>query len=186
MGRVEFVLPDVGEGLEEGEIVSWLVAPGDTVTRDQPLVEVQTDKALVELPSPVGGQVVSLAFGPGDIVKVGQVLVVLEDASPPAAAMALSAGPPAGPPGVRHKAAVAPPADRPPGVRRPLRRSANWPSTGGSTSPRSPAAGPAAASWPPMSKPPLGLASIHRPRSGRWTPERTRPQPACLSSTVRN
>ena len=79
MGRVEFVLPDVGEGLEEGEIVSWLVAPGDSVARDQPLVEVQTDKALVELPSPVAGQVVSLAFGPGDIVKVGQVLVVLED-----------------------------------------------------------------------------------------------------------
>jgi len=78
MARVEFVLPDVGEGLEEGEIVSWLVAPGDTVARDQPLVEVQTDKALVELPSPVAGQVLSLAFAPGDIVKVGQVLVVLE------------------------------------------------------------------------------------------------------------
>jgi len=76
---VEFQLPDVGEGLEEGEIVSWLVAPGDTVSRDQPLVEVQTDKALVELPSPVAGQVVSLAFGAGDIVKVGQVLIVLED-----------------------------------------------------------------------------------------------------------
>ncbi|HEV8623314.1 MAG TPA: dihydrolipoamide acetyltransferase family protein [Acidimicrobiia bacterium] len=79
MAKVEFLLPDVGEGLEEGEIVSWLVAPGDTVSRDQPLVEVQTDKALVELPSPVAGQIVSLAFGPGDIVKVGQVLVVLED-----------------------------------------------------------------------------------------------------------
>jgi pyruvate/2-oxoglutarate dehydrogenase complex dihydrolipoamide acyltransferase (E2) component len=77
--RVEFRLPDVGEGLEEGEIVSWLVAPGDTVTRDQPLVEVQTDKALVELPSPVAGRVVSLAFDPGALVKVGQVLVVLED-----------------------------------------------------------------------------------------------------------
>ena len=79
MAKVEFQLPDVGEGLEEGEIVSWLVAPGDTVRRDQPLVEVQTDKALVELPSPVAGQVVSLSFSAGDIVKVGQVLVVLED-----------------------------------------------------------------------------------------------------------
>ena len=77
--RVEFKLPDVGEGLEEGEVVSWLVEPGQVVTRDQPLVEVQTDKALVELPSPVAGQVVSLAFAPGDVVKVGQVLVVLED-----------------------------------------------------------------------------------------------------------
>jgi pyruvate dehydrogenase E2 component (dihydrolipoamide acetyltransferase) len=79
VARVEFQLPDVGEGLEEGEIVSWLAAPGDTVSRDQPLVEVQTDKALVELPSPVAGQIVSLAFGAGDIVKVGQVLVVLDD-----------------------------------------------------------------------------------------------------------
>ena len=100
MAKVEFVLPDVGEGLEEGEIVSWLVAPGDTVARDQPLVEVQTDKALVELPSPVAGQIVSVAFAPGDIVKVGQVLVVLEDgrggdpapASPPAATTPAAGG----------------------------------------------------------------------------------------------
>jgi pyruvate/2-oxoglutarate dehydrogenase complex dihydrolipoamide acyltransferase (E2) component len=75
---VEFRLPDVGEGLEEGEIISWLVAPGDTVARDQPLVEVQTDKSLVELPSPVAGQVVRLAAEVGEIVKVGQLLVVLE------------------------------------------------------------------------------------------------------------
>lgn len=79
MARVDFALPDVGEGLEEGEIVSWLVTPGEVVGRDQPLVEVQTDKALVELPSPVAGRIVSLAAAPGDIVKVGQVLVVLED-----------------------------------------------------------------------------------------------------------
>jgi pyruvate dehydrogenase E2 component (dihydrolipoamide acetyltransferase) len=103
VARVDFVLPDVGEGLEEGEIVSWLVEAGDSVTRDQPLVEVQTDKALVELPSPVAGQIVSLAFGPGDIVKVGQVLVVLEDASPPSPAVAASPAPPAG----RPKAAPA-------------------------------------------------------------------------------
>ena len=97
MAKVEFVLPDVGEGLEEGEIVSWLVAPGDTVTRDQPLVEVQTDKALVELPSPVAGQVVSLAFTPGDIVKVGQVLVVLEDERADTATSAMSAPQDSGP-----------------------------------------------------------------------------------------
>ncbi|HEV7536942.1 MAG TPA: dihydrolipoamide acetyltransferase family protein, partial [Acidimicrobiia bacterium] len=89
-----------------------LVAPGDTVVRDQPLVEVQTDKALVELPSPVAGQVVSLAFGPGDIVKVGQTLVVLDDASGaetlPAASTASGAGPSAGATGIgRPKAAPA-------------------------------------------------------------------------------
>ncbi|MGH8998736.1 MAG: dihydrolipoamide acetyltransferase family protein [Acidimicrobiia bacterium] len=81
--RVEFRLPDVGEGLEEGEIVRWLVAVGDQVGRDQPLVEVQTDKATVELPSPTAARVVSLGFAAGAMVKVGEVLVVLdaEDAS---------------------------------------------------------------------------------------------------------
>jgi pyruvate dehydrogenase E2 component (dihydrolipoamide acetyltransferase) len=113
VARIEFALPDVGEGLEEGEIVSWLVGPGDTVARDQPLVEVQTDKALVELPSPVAGRVVSLGFGPGDIVKVGQVLVVLEDGAvpAPAASGAAPAASPAAPPattgGGRPKAAPA-------------------------------------------------------------------------------
>jgi pyruvate/2-oxoglutarate dehydrogenase complex dihydrolipoamide acyltransferase (E2) component len=121
MAKFEFVLPDVGEGLEEGEIVSWLVAPGDTVARDQPLVEVQTDKALVELPSPVSGQIVSLAFAAGDIVKVGQVIVVLEDgqsasepSSPAATTLAAedsapspAAGPSAGRTSTRSKAAPA-------------------------------------------------------------------------------
>jgi pyruvate/2-oxoglutarate dehydrogenase complex dihydrolipoamide acyltransferase (E2) component len=116
---VEFRLPDVGEGLEEGEIVSWLVGPGDTVARDQPLVEVQTDKALVELPSPVAGQIVSLAFSPGERVKVGQVLIVLEDgvgdttvaatrqptaAPQPAADAASPAGRPKAAPAVRKRA----------------------------------------------------------------------------------
>jgi pyruvate dehydrogenase E2 component (dihydrolipoamide acetyltransferase) len=106
VARVEFVLPDVGEGLEEGEIISWLVGPGDPVARDQPLVEVQTDKALVELPSPVAGQVVSLAFGPGDIVKVGQVLVVLEDGggASPAPPPPSAAGRPKASPAVRKLA----------------------------------------------------------------------------------
>jgi pyruvate dehydrogenase E2 component (dihydrolipoamide acetyltransferase) len=113
VAKVEFLLPDVGEGLEEGEIVAWLVAAGDSVSRDQPLVEVQTDKALVELPSPVAGQIVSLAFAPGDIVKVGQTLVVLDDgrggdtaaigAAPPSSAAVPATGLPAG----RPKAAPA-------------------------------------------------------------------------------
>jgi len=112
VARVEFVLPDVGEGLEEGEIVSWLVAPGDSVARDQPLVEVQTDKALVELPSPVAGQVVSLAFAAGDIVKVGQTLVVLEDGpggdtAPPAPASTAVTPVGAGPSGTAGTAGVA-------------------------------------------------------------------------------
>lgn len=110
MAKVEFLLPDVGEGLEEGEIVSWLVAAGDTVARDQPLVEVQTDKALVELPSPVAGRIVSLAFGPGDLVKVGQVLVVLEDGEgAETVPAATAAGAPAGMAGTGAPTAPPPP-----------------------------------------------------------------------------
>jgi len=118
VARVEFALPDVGEGLEEGEIVSWLVAPGDTVARDQPLVEVQTDKALVELPSPVAGQVLALGFAAGDIVKVGQVLVVLEAAG---TSPATPPGPPAAtPPGAPSTpAASAPGGPGPSGGGRP-------------------------------------------------------------------
>lgn len=75
---IEFRLPDVGEGLEEAEVRRWLVAEGDVVKRDQPLVEVETDKALVELPSPVAGTVLALRADIGDIVKVGEVLIELD------------------------------------------------------------------------------------------------------------
>lgn len=71
----EFTLPDVGEGVSEGELVSWLVEEGDTVTEDQPVAEVETDKALVEIPSPVDGTVRERRFEPGDIIPVGDVFV---------------------------------------------------------------------------------------------------------------
>jgi 2-oxoisovalerate dehydrogenase E2 component (dihydrolipoyl transacylase) len=73
-GRV-FPMPDLGEGLEEGEIVAWLVAEGDTVTLNQPLVEVETAKAVVEIPSPYAGVVVGLHAGAGETVAVGGALV---------------------------------------------------------------------------------------------------------------
>ena len=75
---VEFRLPDVGEGLEEAEVVRWLVKVGDTVERDQAIVEIQTDKALVEIPSPEAGRVGELAAEEGDIVKVGDLLFVID------------------------------------------------------------------------------------------------------------
>jgi pyruvate dehydrogenase E2 component (dihydrolipoamide acetyltransferase) len=75
---IEFRLPDVGEGLEEAEVMRWLVAPGDHVERDQPIVEIQTDKALVEIPAPEAGTVSKLAAEVGAIVKVGQLLFVLD------------------------------------------------------------------------------------------------------------
>jgi pyruvate dehydrogenase E2 component (dihydrolipoamide acetyltransferase) len=71
----EFKLPDVGEGVAEGELVSWLVAPGDRVEEDQPVAEVETDKALVEVPSRYDGTVEELFVEEGDIVPVGDVII---------------------------------------------------------------------------------------------------------------
>ncbi|EGL83319.1 catalytic domain-containing protein of components of various dehydrogenase complexes [Caldalkalibacillus thermarum TA2.A1] len=74
----EFKLPDVGEGITEGEIVRWRVSEGEMVKEDQVLAEVQTDKAVVELPSPVAGKVKRLLAEEGDVVAVGTVLVTID------------------------------------------------------------------------------------------------------------
>lgn len=71
----QFMLPDLGEGLDEAEIVSWHVNEGDHVVTDQPLVSVETDKAVVEVPSPRSGRVARLFGAKGDLVKVGTTLV---------------------------------------------------------------------------------------------------------------
>ncbi|GIT46485.1 MAG: hypothetical protein Ct9H300mP12_10700 [Acidimicrobiales bacterium] len=76
-----FRLPDIGEGLEEAEIVKWFVAIGDEVLRDQPLVEVLTDKASSELPSPVAGTVLLLGANEGTRLQVGEVLIEIDDGS---------------------------------------------------------------------------------------------------------
>ncbi len=71
----QFKFPDVGEGITEGEIVRWLVKEGDKVKEDQPLAEVETDKAIVEVPSPYSGTVLKIYHKEKDIVKVGEALV---------------------------------------------------------------------------------------------------------------
>jgi pyruvate dehydrogenase E2 component (dihydrolipoamide acetyltransferase) len=78
MARFEFRLPDIGEGLAEAEVAKWLVAVGERVKEDQPVVEMMTDKASVELPSPGAGMVVEQLAAEGDVVKTGAVLYVLE------------------------------------------------------------------------------------------------------------
>ena len=78
MAERVFAMPDLGEGLEEGEIVAWLVGEGDTVTLNQPLVEVETAKAVVEIPSPVAGVVARLHASAGETVAVGGALVTFE------------------------------------------------------------------------------------------------------------
>src|SRR5437764_3298991 len=73
----EFKLPDLGEGLTEGEVARWLVTVGQEVAEDEPLVEIQTDKTTVEIPSPAAGIVARILVEEGAVVPVGTVLVVI-------------------------------------------------------------------------------------------------------------
>lgn len=112
----EFKLPDLGEGVHEGQVVNVLVKEGDTIDEYQPMLEVETDKAAVEIPAPKAGRVAKLNCQPGQMVKVGQVLVVIDDsatgggpaapASKPAESRVAESKPPAAP----ARAAAPPPA----------------------------------------------------------------------------
>ena len=121
----EFKLPDIGEGVVEGEIVGWLVAEGDVVGEDQPLVEVLTDKATVVIPSPKAGTVAKIPWREGDIVPVGDTLVVIATAGGAAVASAPVAAAPAPAPAAPPAPKIAP------------------------VAPVAPVAGPAAPSAPP-------------------------------------
>ena len=83
---IELKLPDVGEGIAEGEVVRWLVAEGSAVKEDDLLVEILTDKANIELPSPVSGTFLKILAQPGQIVKVGEPIALIEPAAGQAAA----------------------------------------------------------------------------------------------------
>ena len=78
MGRFTFRLPDIGEGIAEAEIVAWHVKVGDTVEEDGRLADMMTDKATVEMESPVAGTVVEVAGAEGDVIAIGSPLVVIE------------------------------------------------------------------------------------------------------------
>src|SRR5580693_8259663 len=122
MSQFTFKMPDLGEGTVDAEIVAWHTKPGDTVSEDQLIVEVMTDKAAVEVPAPVSGRVVSVTGAPGDKVAVGSPLIVFElsecaksaeaVATPasPAPASAPAASPP--PASTAASAAAAAPASR--------------------------------------------------------------------------
>lgn len=115
MGKYVFKLPDVGEGTAEAEVVNWYVKPGDHVAEDQPLVDVMTDKATVELTSPVAGVVASIHGEPGQMSAVGAPLVILDvegagnasEAEAAAPASAPKAAPAAAPTVVEHADEVA-------------------------------------------------------------------------------
>ena len=78
MGNYVFKLPDIGEGVVEGEVVQWHVSEGDSVSEDDPIVDVMTDKATVTIPSPVNGKISSLSGGVGDMIAVGSTLLEIE------------------------------------------------------------------------------------------------------------
>jgi pyruvate dehydrogenase E2 component (dihydrolipoamide acetyltransferase) len=108
----EFKLPDLGENIASGDVVTVFVAPGDVVKPGQALLEVETDKAVIEVPCPPGGRIVSVLVKKGDTVKVGQALVTLEPATAGAAAApaAKPAPAPATAPAAKAAAPAAPPA----------------------------------------------------------------------------
>ena len=83
----EFILPDLGEGIAEGEILKWHVEEGGPVVEDEPLVDIETDKAAVTIPAPRGGKIAALKGKVGDILNVGDVAVVIDDGSGDAAAV---------------------------------------------------------------------------------------------------
>ncbi|MEW6251854.1 MAG: biotin/lipoyl-containing protein, partial [Planctomycetota bacterium] len=104
----EFKLPDLGEGVHEGQIVNVLVKEGDQIAEFQPMLEIETDKAAVEIPSPKSGVVAKVHVQPGQTVKVGQVLLAIEEGG--------GDGRPAAPPSPTQATARAepPPKEAPP------------------------------------------------------------------------
>ena len=91
MARFQFKLPDIGEGIAEAEIVAWHVKVGDTVKEDQQLADMMTDKATVEMETPVAGKVVELAGEVGDQIPIGSTLAVIETDGTAADARAFAA-----------------------------------------------------------------------------------------------
>ena len=124
MAKREFRLPDLGEGIHEGEIIAVRVASGERVAEGDVILEVETDKAAVEIPSPYSGVVAAVNVAAGDEVRVGQVLLVIADDAPAEAAApgtAPEADAPPARPGPRPPERTAPSADdiHRPGTARP-------------------------------------------------------------------
>jgi pyruvate dehydrogenase E2 component (dihydrolipoamide acetyltransferase) len=156
----EFRLPDIGEGVAEGEVVQWFVKEGDTIREDAPLVSVLTDKANVEIPSPKSGKIAKIHAAVGAKVKVGGLLVTIEDAggaaaanAPKEGATAAAKGTPPKPPMANAPAAAAGPA------KPPARK-------GGNAQRSSPAAPPPLAAPPRSPPPPPPAAAASAPAAG--------------------
>jgi pyruvate dehydrogenase E2 component (dihydrolipoamide acetyltransferase) len=159
--KKEFRLPDVGEGLTEADIVSWHVKPGDTVTINQIIVDIETAKAVVELPSPFAGTVTALLVEAGQTVDVGTPIIAID--VPSAAGAEPEPASPEKPPTAEKPAAKAPDARQPvlvgygvkPGStsRRPRKK----PPTRPASYPATPSAPPASGPFPPAGSFPAGI-----------------------------
>ncbi len=136
-------LPDLGEGTVSAEVIAWKVAPGDTVREDAPLVEMATDKAVVEVPSPVSGIVVSVSGKPGDTLAVGSELAVFEVAAGAGASAAAPATAPAAVPSVAAAASPPSAAAQPTRAAAPAQRSASAAAAAPPLAPRRGMASPA-------------------------------------------
>ena len=105
----EFKLPDIGEGVNEGEVVKWFVKEGDPIRENDPVVEVMTDKVTVQIPSPVTGKVLQLRAKEGEVVKVGATLVVFGEAGEAAPTNPTATARPTALPSAPAKSSVPPP-----------------------------------------------------------------------------
>jgi 2-oxoisovalerate dehydrogenase E2 component (dihydrolipoyl transacylase) len=188
MATRQFKLPDVGEGLTEGEILQWLVAVGDTVTVNQPLCEVETAKAAVELPSPFAGTIVALRAQPGETIAVGRPIVVIDTAEPGGAAPAAAPAPPAeeggakiGEAGVDGRIATLVGYGPRPGsvARRPRRAPAAAPAGAASAG-----AAPAGASAAHVNPSPAGAAPAAALRAGANRPGTDQPAAGASAATA--
>ncbi|MEP0844779.1 MAG: E3 binding domain-containing protein, partial [Phycisphaerae bacterium] len=110
----EFKLPDLGENVAGGDVVQVLVKEGDVIRPEQPVIEIETDKAVVEVPCPVGGRVAKVHVQPGQAIKVGAALVSIEEGGSTAAAPAVAESAPAKPQPASRPAAEHPEGDRDP------------------------------------------------------------------------
>ena len=167
MAEREFKLPDLGEGLTDGEVVRWLVAEGDAIELNQPIVEVETAKAVVEIPAPYAGTVVKLHAAEGESLDVGAPLISVDTAggaSAPAAAQAAVA------------VAATSPTPSP-------RRSSRPPWSGRGSASRSAGAGSAATPAAPTAPPPPPRRAGRPGRARRGRPRRCAATPRTAGST---
>jgi pyruvate dehydrogenase E2 component (dihydrolipoamide acetyltransferase) len=125
MATYVYTLPELGEGIESGDVIQVLVAVGDTIAKDQPVLELETDKAVIEVPAPVSGVINMIHVREGDKAAVGQLLLTVETAAvealpAPAPPEATAAAPPAAPLPATPPAAAAPPPVSPPAAQPPM------------------------------------------------------------------